>query len=464
MTRVAFAFCLCGLTLALGCSGSLPSDGVGPRGDAFVITVDGGGAGVLDGAGVIDVAGAIDAAGFDAPVPISMNRRSFLVTSILMPTTDEGELTEVPTTHTFTLVLDVDTGVAVAGAYEGGGAGPLEPASDGAMRTTGPFKFTFGCTGSIEYQSVSVSIDADGRLTGTAQGQAIEFVGDMGTAIPVTMSLTGVVDTGVPVLLPASHTDTTDPLALASIITSEPLPVGVRAVLVGAGQQFLLDPLLDATGKAVFGFRFPATLLRYNEVYRLTYDGIADFAGNPAGAQSALRFPMRAVPPKLPEDGFESASATIISLAGSAVQPLFDSSSPTITGQRSIYVRSGAAVGPGRSTQLALRLGLVQGDTVVRFSYRMVDPNSYPSSIYVVAGVDGQISWLRPAVETGPLTPATIPGQGDVSLGPVRTAELPLPAGAASEIVFARVVTGVTCPLQPPPPVPGVIIDDLRVE
>jgi len=42
--------------------------------------------------------------------------------------------------------------------------------------------------------------------------------------------------------------------------------------------------------------------------------------------------------------------------------------------------------------------------------------------------------------------------------------EIPLPSDATSEIVIARIARGMVCPGFPPPPLEGVIIDDLRVE
>ena len=55
-------------------------------------------------------------------------------------------------------------------------------------------------------------------------------------------------------------------------------------------------------------------------------------------------------------------------------------------------------------------------------------------------------------------------GQTEVQLGPLMTAEIPLPPDAATEIVIARIVRGITCSGLPVPPVAGLIIDDLRAE
>ena len=61
-------------------------------------------------------------------------------------------------------------------------------------------------------------------------------------------------------------------------------------------------------------------------------------------------------------------------------------------------------------------------------------------------------------------TLGTIRGQGQVSLGPLTTAEIPLPADVGSELVIARIVPGFACPGPQSGPVEGMIIDDLRVE
>jgi hypothetical protein len=50
-----------------------------------------------------------------------------------------------------------------------------------------------------------------------------------------------------------------------------------------------------------------------------------------------------------------------------------------------------------------------------------------------------------------------------VSLGPVATAEIPLPADIGGELVILESLPALNAGLPAPPP-PGIIIDDLRVE
>ena len=64
---------------------------------------------------------------------------------------------------------------------------------------------------------------------------------------------------------------------------------------------------------------------------------------------------------------------------------------------------------------------------------------------------------------SGVTTPATI-GQTQVMLGPMTTATLDLPDGGAGEVIFARIAHGWFCNGVTSGDIPGIIIDDLRVE
>ena len=58
----------------------------------------------------------------------------------------------------------------------------------------------------------------------------------------------------------------------------------------------------------------------------------------------------------------------------------------------------------------------------------------------------------------------TIPDHGSVTVGPVMNAEFALPPDASGEITLLRIVRGSPGVGLPPPPITGLIIDDLRVE
>jgi len=180
---------------------------------------------------------------------------------------------------------------------------------------------------------------------------------------------------------------------------------------------------------------------------------------------------MTGAPPVLvAQDGFESVTAP--TLAGAQV--LSESGAPTITGARSLYIPSlPGANPPGRGAvkQLALRIALDPTDTVLRFSYRSVNPNSssgagagaYP--YYLLGSEGGPFTSPSLGPDSGPAVTSMIPGQGQVSLGPVMTAEFALPAGAAAagELTLVRNVRE-CCSSLPAPPIAGLIIDDLRGE
>jgi hypothetical protein len=113
---------------------------------------------------------------------------------------------------------------------------------------------------------------------------------------------------------------------------------------------------------------------------------------------------------------------------------------------------------------VALRLAVTPGDSVLRFSYRLVNPSGFSNTLYAVASPGGKIQWTTPVPDSGITTTQAMFPTGQHAVAPVTTAELPLPADATNEVVFARVVPGVTCGGLFPPPQAGLIIDDLRVE
>ena len=117
-------------------------------------------------------------------------------------------------------------------------------------------------------------------------------------------------------------------------------------------------------------------------------------------------------------------------------------------------------------TQLALRLPLNQTDTVVRFSYRSVNPSTVGGTPpgFLLGSEGGQVTYTTLPSDSGQPTTAMI-GQSQVMLGPLMTAQLALPSDAAAsgEITLLRKVPTSGSNL-PAPPVTGLIIDDLRAE
>jgi hypothetical protein len=246
---------------------------------------------------------------------------------------------------------------------------------------------------------------------------------------------------------------------------SKPLPPDTRLVLADLhGDQVSFAPRPDET-TAAFIFDLAGKMWRYGEQYTVTADSLVDFAGN-SGGTSLASFTTGPPPPLVDEDGFESAMGA--TLAGAQV--LSGADAPVISGARSLFIPPLPQLlspGHGTMTQLALRLTLTPGDTVVRFSYRTVNPGTFGGALdpyYLMGSVGGQIVVPALAGDSAPTTTGMIPGQGQVSLGPIMTAEWPLPADASGEIALKRVVQACCSSGMPAPPVAGLIIDDLRAE
>ena len=264
------------------------------------------------------------------------------------------------------------------------------------------------------------------------------------------MSLTGLPDTRQPALAGIGPADIVDPLRPLSLVATEPLPLAARPALVtiSGDHAIALVPSATDSGPAVFSFESPATLLRYSEQYVVQFAGTADFAGNLARQQDELSFRTLPAPPLIAEDGFESvATATL-----GGAQIVTGADAPTIAGARSLYIPPTMGGAGGGQTQVALRLAVAPGDSVLRFSYRLVNPSGFSNTRFAVASPGGTILWTAPEPDSGTTTTqAMFPGSV-YPVGPVTTAELPLPADATTEVVFARVVQGLKCGGLFPPP------------
>jgi len=450
----------------LGGSGAIDAgeDRPPPPRDAFIDVA-------LDVPTRIDVPPPIDVPpAFDAPPDVSIDAplftgvRSFVVTSQIMR---DGGIGSFPSSHVFTLVLDGDRRIAIAGGAGEGNAAPLVPLAGGVLQIAGPLSFTTAgtCNGStIRYEDMRVTIDANGALSGNGRGQLFTVSGDVAFSTSATMSLTGVKDVQPPTLSLSGVA--ADPFGSFSLVPSEPLPLGVRPVLrVAGGESTELAASTTTTTavSVVTGFLKPAKVLRYATQYEILIDGITDFAGNPGSAGTSL-FTTNALPPLAAEDGFEGVTGT--TFAGAQV--LSEAGASIITGAKSLYIAPSAAQSVGQPP-LALRLALAAGDTVVRFAYRTVSPGSSSSPAFTfgvtwaLGSEGGAIGAGSMPSDSGATTPATIGGTA-VTLGPITTATFTLPAGAANEVVLQRTVRA---PVNCGPPLPyvaGIIIDDARAE
>jgi hypothetical protein len=322
----------------------------------------------------------------------------------------------------------------------------------------------------LTYDELTFALRTGGELVGTGSGHiawAPPGTDVGGGSFAASMSLTGVNDTEAPVFLAASvAADRTDPFSSFTLIASEPLPPDARPMLVGQSGDFAFVP---STADGFVATFFQPKLPRYGEQYRVAVDGVVDFAGNAArvgagvGSTGEIRFTTRAAPPLVAEDGFESATGATLGGA----QVISGAGAPVIAGTRSLYIpettNNTAGWSALQQTQLALRLPLAPGDTVVRFAYREVNPNGFGATSVLIASPGGTIA--RAELTWSPaMTTSAIIGQSQVELGPLKTAEIALPSDAATEIVIARIAGGITCSNLPVPPFAGLIIDDLRAE
>ena len=429
-----------------GCSGTaVQTRDASGNGGSGGVSIDAGANGGATG-GVTD--GPTDA-------PPFAGRRSFDVT--VTAEIDGGTMS-----HAFTLVLDGDRGTRLRS--------PAAPVTAHIRRScgSGPTRFEradsyplpLTCLGNASYDHLIFTLDAAGALTASGRATLTSLVGEFATQTEVPVSLAGVPDTQPPTLSLSLQGDATDPFTGLSLLSSEPLPADARPTLRSANGdvvQLTRYPEIDVFASQFFK---PVRLLRYDERYELDAPGIRDFAGHPAISGGSLGFTTRAAPPLAAMDGFEAL--TVATFGGAQV--LSGAGAPTITGARSLYVPP--VVNPGQqptNTQLALRLPVAAGATAVRFAYRTVNP-SWPGFASIgVARVGGMFGDAEGPDTSGVTTPATI-GQTQVMLGPMTTATLDLPDGGAGEVIFARIAHGWFCNGVTSGDIPGIIIDDLRVE
>jgi hypothetical protein len=374
--------------------------------------------------------------------------------------------------HTFTMTLDPDQRIAIIGTPGNGDVVAVEQTAGGGLRlslgvgrtTAFSIPAVAACAASIIYDDFRFNIDASGQLSGTGHGQWATYAPGGGTNLPVTMVLAGVPDTDPPTLSLVAGGDLADPWTPLWLIASEPLPAGQpRPTLRSTGGDFQsFEPQSSGYDSFVAVLARPARLLRFGDEYRVTFDGIMDFAGHPPTSAASASFTTRPPPPLAAADGFESVTDEI--LGGARV--LSGAGAPTISGARSLYLPPVDSLGTASTvTQFALRVPIAPGNTVVRFAYRTVNPGDTSNVYYLVASVGGPIGTAVLPVDVGSATTPAMIDQTPVTLGPLQTATIGLPASTYVEVVLARTAAQPTgCGGPAPRPVPGLILDDLRAE
>lgn len=376
----------------------------------------------------------------------------------------------LPATNSFTLVLDADARLAIAGG-NGRGTVVAVATDDGrTFRSTAPF--TVGdpnpsaCSGpsEIRYDQFEVTVAA-GSLTGTATGAANISCGDCSFLVAFAATLGGVADT-TPPTLHASGIVPSNPFDPISLSASEPLPSTATARLVADDGTAidLLPTAVDGLIPLIVGFTKPDVVLRAGQGYVVELGGLVDFAGQATPADPPLRLTAFPAAPLVAEDGFESATGS--TLGGAMVMNA--GALPAISGNTSLYI--GGPGAPGLDTSngrsLAVKLTRQAGDTKLRFSYRVIAAQAQPlfqGSIQVGAeggpagtpryGIGDQQNAMEMLTVAGKPVYASVAAQNEV----------PLPDGPSGDVLL--VIQGLTVNCFPGGiPATGLLIDDLRLE
>jgi hypothetical protein len=403
------------------------------------------------------------------PDALSGARHAFDVTAALHATggvTGSG----LPATNSFTLVLDADARLAIAGG-NGRGAVVAVATDDGrTYRSTAPFTvgapIADGCSGpeDVTYSGFDVTI-AGGSLTGTATGNASISCGDCIFVVAFTAKLSGRADATAPTLRASAFLPTTpfDPIA---VLASEPLPSTATARLVaddGAAID-LMPTAMDGALPLIVGFTKPDVVLRAGQGYVVTLDGLVDFAGHVPPADPPLRLTSFPAAPVVAEDGFESATGS--TLGGAMVMTA--GALPAIAGNTSLYIGGPGAPGLDASNgrSLSVKLARKAGDTALRFSYRVVAASAQPvfQGAFRIGSEGGPAGTLVYGIGNpqGTTEMLTVAGKAAYA-SPVAQNDVPLPADTTGEVLFVIEPSSTTC-FRGGLGATGLLIDDLRLE
>jgi len=403
------------------------------------------------------------------PDALAAGRHAFDVIAVLHA---DGSV-NLPPTNKFTLVLDVDARVAIAGGNGAGAVVPVETADGRTFVLAAPFIVRdstpdpCGAPEDVHYEHVEVVIGADGSLTGQATGVAYVSCGDCSFGVPFAAPLTGTADKTPPTLGLTGLAPAT-PFDAFGLAVSEPLPATATArLLADDGEAFdLLPQIREGDIPLVAAFLKPNVILRAGQGYVLTLDGLVDFAGLVDTAGPPLRFASFAAAPTVAEDGFEAVTDS--ALGGAMV--MTDGVLPAIAGRTSLYIGGAGALGLDATNGRALmvRLARQAGDTKLRFSCRAV-ATAAQTPFYGTVRV-GSEGGSVPSMGVAALgDPAGATEMVDVGgrpafLTPIASFEVALPADSADVVLVSITPVGSVCRFPGTNPGTGLLIDDLRLE
>ncbi|HXU03721.1 MAG TPA: hypothetical protein VN903_22300 [Polyangia bacterium] len=399
------------------------------------------------------------------PDAIAGALRSFDVVAVLQ---SDGGSPGVPATNRFTLVLDVDAGLVIAGGEGLGAAVPVTTKNGRSFHSGGGFavgEMGDACSGveNVAYDVFDIEV-GDGTLTGTATGKATVSCGDCAFLVPISATFTGSIDKTLPTLRGFGST-ATNPYDGLRVLASEPLPTSATAKLrADDGATIDLVPqIVDGPVPLIVSFTKPDVVLRAGQGYVVTLDGLVDFAGQSDRTGPPLRITSFPPAPTVSEDGFESVTGS--ELGGAMVMKA--GSLPAISGSTSLYV--GVPGAPGLDTAngrtLSVKLARQTGDTTLRFAYRIISQGTQPNfqgllRVGSEGASAGQATYTFPAV--APTETLTV-GGGAAYASAVGTMALALPPDATDEVLVVVQPITFTCG-RLLPGTAGLLIDDLRLE
>lgn len=399
---------------------------------------------------------------------------TFDVTATIALTPPAGQATAwagFPTTVRFPMEWSRARGVVVVA---NGGSTQVTPAGGGFRVTDTVFVYTpfaGSCEGiaSLDLNSLTFSVGADGVLHGQAEGDVTAQMGESVSDAQAAFTLVGGPDVTPPTIDPVGGM--VDPLYLFSPVFSEPMAPGGSMALVGAtsGDRIPFSPSFlddnDPTGPIV-GFSFATqVMLRWGEVYKVEATGVKDLAGNAFAPSATETTP--APPPLQPEDGFEAVTGTTYAgggvLKGGPLAPIAGTTS-LLVGDVDTFLSYEVGA------TLTVRLAVAPGDTVVRFDTRLVAPNQPDDSSgafrgIMFVGAVGKELQATADVIGDTFTMVSLAGGATVWQSGVGAVEIPLPDGATGEVSLEIMQE----PVGPPGcglPVQTIVmlVDNVRVE
>ena len=331
---------------------------------------------------------------------------SFVVTSTLAQ--DGGA---VLLTHTFTMTIAANRTSAILGANGSGSVVAVETPSVGGYRVAQSVSFSVStgtCGGNVYYQEMTFAFGADGKLSGAGRGSRITFYEDLGSSVPATMTLAGVPDRVAPTFNVALSGVAGDRFGYVNLAASEPLPpppIPVLSPPVGKSYRFS-RPAGPASCRASAGRR-RCFGLRRSTTWK-SKASPTSLGTLLAPRRSASRLGPRPRSSRKtgsnlrrePHSGGQRCCRGRV--LRSSMAPEVCTSLP----------RTPDLAERSPTTQLALRLAVAPGDTVVRFAYRLVlgGGGSHDGGFIGLGSVGGMRGGAYPPSDNSVPTAATLPG------------------------------------------------------